>query len=57
VGGGAVAVTVTVVLPLIVPERALIVAVPAVTPVASPLELIVATAVFDDDHVAVLVRS
>ena len=51
------AVTVTVVLPLTAPETALMVAVPALTAVASPLELIVATAVFDEDHVAVLVRS
>ena len=35
----------------------MIVLVPAVTPVASPAELMVATAVLEDDHVAVLVKS
>ena len=54
-GGGAVALTVRMVVPLIAPDTALIVVVPAATPVATPEELIVATPVFDDDHVAVLV--
>jgi len=45
------AVTLSVVDPEMDPEAALIVAVPAATAVARPDELIVATAVFDDDHV------
>ena len=40
-----------------VPETAVIVVVPAPAPVASPAALMVATTVFDEDHVAVLVRS
>jgi hypothetical protein len=53
---GAVAVTVRVVVPLIAPEAALIVLVPAATPVANPPALIVATLVVCEVHVAVLVK-
>ena len=53
---GAVAVTVRVVEPLTAPEAALIVLVPAATPVAKPPALIVATLVVCEVHVAVLVR-
>ena len=45
-----------VVVPLTVPDTALIVVVPAAAAVASPPEVIVATAVVDDDQVAVLVK-
>jgi hypothetical protein len=40
--------------PLTLPELAVIVTMPGFTPVASPLALIIATAVLDDDHVAEL---
>ena len=50
------AVTVSVAEPLIVPEVAVIVAVPCATLVAKPLLLTVATEVADDVHVAVLVN-
>ncbi|HXO06277.1 MAG TPA: hypothetical protein VN884_11680 [Candidatus Sulfotelmatobacter sp.] len=50
------AVTVSVVEPLMAPEVALIVLVPAATPVANPPAVIVATAVVDELHVAVLVK-
>ena len=50
------AVTVNVADPLIVPDAALIVAVPCATPVANPPLLTVATAVADELHVAVLVK-
>ena len=53
---GALAVTVRVVEPLIAPEAALIVLVPAAAPVANPPALIVATLVVCEVHVAVLVR-
>jgi hypothetical protein len=53
---GAVAATVRVVEPLTAPEAALIVLVPAATPVAKPPALIVATLVVCEVHVAVLVR-
>jgi len=53
---GAVAVTVRVVEPLMAPEAALIVLVPAATPVASPPALIVATLVVCEVHVTVLVK-
>lgn len=56
-GGGAAVVTVRVVLPLVAPETALMVVVPALTAVANPVELIVAAAAFDEDQVAVFVRS
>jgi hypothetical protein len=49
-------VTVRVVDPLMLPETALIVLVPAVTAVANPLALIVATVVVCEVHVAVLVK-
>jgi ABC-type spermidine/putrescine transport system permease subunit I len=55
-GGGALVLTVRVVVPLTAPEVALIVDVPAVTAEATPAVLMGATAAFDDDHVAVLVR-
>lgn len=41
---------------LTAPDTALIVVVPTATAVASPPEVIVATAVLDDDQVAVLVK-
>ena len=50
------AVTVSVAEPLIVPEAALIVAEPWATPLANPALLTVATVVFDEVHVAELVR-
>jgi hypothetical protein len=50
------AVTVSVAEPLMVPDLAVIVAAPAVTPVASPVLLTVATDVFDEVQVAVFVR-
>jgi len=50
------AVTVSVVEPLTAPEAALIVLVPAATPVANPPALIVATLVVCDVHVTVLVK-
>ena len=50
------AVTVNVAEPLIVPDLAVIVAVPAATPVASPVLFTVATEVFEEDHVALLVK-
>jgi len=50
------AVTVSVVVPLMAPEAALIVLVPVPTPVANPPEVIVATVVVSELHVAVLVR-
>ena len=43
--------------PLIPPDFAVIVAVPALSPVASPLPLIDATGFGDDDQVIALVRS
>jgi hypothetical protein len=43
-------------LPLTVPEAAVIVVVPCVNAVASPPTATVATAVFEDDQVAVAVR-
>src|SRR5262249_50680879 len=49
-------VTVSPVLPLTAPSVAEIVVVPAATPVASPVELIVAAAVLEDAHVTWLVR-
>lgn len=49
--------TVSVVVPLTAPETALIVVVPCESALARPLELTVATAVFDDDQVTVPVRS
>jgi len=54
---GAAAVAIKDVEPFTVPESALIVVVPAVTAVAIPELLMVATAVLDEDQVAVLVRS
>ena len=42
--------------PLTAPETALIVLVPAATPVASPPDVIVATVVVCEVHVAVLVK-
>lgn len=51
------AVTVNVAFPTMPPEVALICAVPAAFPVASPPLRIVATAVADDDHVTELVMS
>ena len=45
-----------VVVPLTLLDAAVIVLAPAPTPVASPVALIVAMAVFDEDHVAVFVR-
>ena len=50
------AVTVRVVEPLIAPKAALIVLVPVPTPFANPPEVIVATVVVSEVHVAVLVR-
>jgi hypothetical protein len=50
------AVTVNVAEPLIVPDVALMVALPGPTPVANPLLLTVAAEVFDEVQVAVLVR-
>jgi hypothetical protein len=50
------AVTVNLVDPLIVPDLAVMVAVPAATPVANPAVLTVAIAVEDELQVAVLVR-
>ncbi len=50
------AVTVSVVEPLMVPEEAVMVAVPCATLVAEPRLLIVATALDEDFQVAVLVR-
>jgi len=47
---------VRVVVPLTAPDTALIVVVPAATAVASPPEVIVATAALEDDQVAVLVK-
>jgi len=49
-------VTVNVAEPLIVPEVAVIVAVPCATLVAKPLPLMVAIEVAEEVHVAVLVR-
>ena len=49
--------TVRVADPLIPPDFAAIVAVPALSPVASPLPLIEATGFGDDDQVTALVRS
>ena len=49
--------TVKVVVPVTVPEAAVIVVVPSPAPVASPVEPIVATAVFEEDQVAVFVKS
>jgi hypothetical protein len=49
-------VTVRVVDPLMLPEVALIVLVPAATAVANPLALTVATVVVSELHVAVLVK-
>jgi hypothetical protein len=49
-------VTVSVPEPLIVPDVAVIVAVPGEMAVAKPLLLIVATEVAEDDHVALFVR-
>src|SRR5882724_3459607 len=51
-----VAVTVTTVVPLTAPSVALIVDVPALTPVATPAALIVATAVVAEPHVTVDVK-
>jgi hypothetical protein len=53
----AVVVTVSVADPLTVPDTAVIVVVPAPTPVASPPALIVPTLVAEDDHVEELVMS
>jgi hypothetical protein len=50
------AVTVSVVEPFTVPEAALMVEVPTPAPVARPAAVMVAVAVFDELHVAVLVR-
>jgi hypothetical protein len=50
------AVTVRVVEPFTVPEAALMDEVPTAAPVARPAAVIVAVAVFDELHVAVLVR-
>ncbi len=50
------AVTVNVAEPLIVPDLAVMVALPGATVVASPALLIVDTAAFDEVQVAVLVR-
>jgi hypothetical protein len=50
------AVTVNVAEPLIVPDLAVMVAVPGATPVANPPVLTVATAVVEEVHLAVLVR-
>jgi hypothetical protein len=50
------AVTVNTAEPLIVPEVAVVVALPCVRLVARPLLAIVATAVFDDVQLAVVVR-
>jgi len=49
-------VTVRFVVPLIAPEVAWIVVLPAATPVARPALVIVAAEVFDEVHVAELVR-
>ena len=51
----AAAVTVSVAVPLTPFSAAVMVDEPAATPVANPLELIVAAAVFDEVHVAVVV--
>jgi hypothetical protein len=48
---GVAKLTVRLALPCIVPDVAVIVAVPAPTPVARPLAFTVATAVLDEDHV------
>jgi hypothetical protein len=53
---GGVPPTVKVAVPLIEPEVAVMVTVPAATPLAIPLPLIVAKAVFDELHVTLLVR-
>jgi hypothetical protein len=50
------AVTVKVAEPLIVPDLAVMVAVPAVTPVAIPVLLTVATEFFEEVQVAALLR-
>mgnify|MGYP003620309618 CR=1 FL=1 len=50
------AVTVRVVVPVTVPDAALIVVLPEPAEVARPPDPMVATAMFDDDHVAVAVR-
>jgi hypothetical protein len=52
----AAAVTVSTVLPLMLPTAALIVVVPVARVAAAPVELIVATLVADELHVAVDVR-
>ena len=52
----AAAVTVMEVVPLTVPEVAVMVLVPTPAAVASPPEAMVATLFVDEDHVAVLVR-
>lgn len=49
--------TVKVVVPVMVPEAAVMVVVPPLALVARPVALMVATAVFDEDQVAVFVRS
>ena len=54
--GEAVEVTVSVVEPLMLPEAAWIVVVPVPTAVPRPVALMVATAVFEEDHVAEPVR-
>ena len=51
------ALTVRVVVPEMAPDAAEIVVVPAATPVASPEVLTVATAVLEDDQLAVVVRT
>jgi len=54
---GAAVVTVTVAVAVNPSANALMVVVPALTPVTSPVELTVATAVFEDDHTADVVTS
>ena len=54
--GGALCVTTRVVLAIIVPSEAVIVAVPCPAPVAKPVVLIVATVVGLELHVTLLVR-
>ena len=49
--------TVKVVVPLTIPEAAVIVVVPSPAPVASPVKPNVATAVFEEDQLAVFVKS
>ena len=48
--------TVSVVEPLMLPEAALMVVVPTAAAVTRPVAVILATAAFDEDHAAVLVR-